>query len=78
MLTLPINVYKRKSLDFSHYVTRLLSSQDHAGHQEFTLTTLTRDIRCEKFMSQSAMSRAIQCILISVNYSHVSVPHKIN
>ena len=39
---------------------------------EVILTTLTRDIQCEKFfepgMSQSAMSSAIQCILYYTRY----------
>ena len=71
MLTLPINAYKRKSLDFSHYVTRLLSSQDHhRSSRVYFHYTHTRHSMW-KVMSQSAMSRAIQCILISVNYSHV-------
>ena len=37
------------------------------------LTTLTRDIQCESLlrMNQSANSPAIQCILISINYSYV-------
>ena len=39
---------------------------------EVILTTLTRDIQCEKFfepgMSQSAMSSAIQCILCYARY----------
>ena len=39
----------------------------------YILTTLTRDIQCEKFIEDESVSHepSIQCILISVNYSYV-------